>query len=103
VFTICLIAPQYLVFSPDVRAKKLLDLDKKMPDFVLIGAVVENRLVSKKSLQDISKMPLLESQRAELCAILNLGAQKTISMLSSNQQTLARNLEQHVKDHRSTE
>ena len=27
----------HLVFSPEVQPKKLLDLDKKMPDFLLLG------------------------------------------------------------------
>ena len=27
----------HLVFSPEVQPKKLLDLDKKMPEFLLLG------------------------------------------------------------------
>lgn len=88
----------HLVFSPEVQPKKLLDLDKKMPDFLLLGVIVENRLLSKKGLQAMLKMPPIDVLRGELCAILSTPAQKTASLLSSNQQALSTNLAQYVKD-----
>jgi len=88
----------HFVFSPEVQPKKLLDLDKKMPDFLLLGVIVENRLLSKRRLQDMVKMPPIDVLRAELCAILSSPAQKTASLLSSNQQALSTNLAQYVKD-----
>ena len=50
------------------------------------GVIVENRLLSKRRLQDMVKMPPMDALRAELCAILSTPAQKTASLLSSNQQ-----------------
>ena len=34
----------HLVFSPEVQPKKMLALDKKMPDFLLLGELVEPHL-----------------------------------------------------------
>ena len=47
---------------------------------------MENRLLSKKGLQAMVKMPTLEMLRGELCAILSSPAQKTSALLSSSQQ-----------------
>ena len=47
---------------------------------------MENRLLSKKGLQAMLKMPPIDVLRGELCAILSTPAQKTASLLSSNQQ-----------------
>ena len=50
------------------------------------GVIVENRLLSKRRLQEMVQMPPMDALRAELCAILSTPAQKTASLLSSNQQ-----------------
>ena len=62
------------------------------------GVVVENRLLSKRQLQELAKMPPIGALRAELCAILSSPAQRTAALLSSNQQALSANLAQYVKD-----
>ncbi len=60
--------------------------------------MVDNRVLNKKQLQDLAAMPDLDIQRGELCSILQAPVRKTMSMLSSNQTSLSRNLEQYVKD-----
>ena len=62
------------------------------------GAVVDNRLLNKKQLQEYVTMPSLDTLRGELCSILQMPARKTSTLLGSNQQKLSMNLEQYVKD-----
>ncbi len=97
-FDTCANGTQHLCFSKEVKVKKLLDLDKKMPEYLLLGAVIENRLLSRRELQEYLKMPPLDTQLGQLCAILEMPVQKTVSQLGSSQQALSRNLDQYVKD-----
>ena len=39
---------QTILFSPTVNPEKLLKYEKKVPEFFLLGAVVDNRILSKK-------------------------------------------------------
>ena len=89
---------QYIVFGPNPDAKKLLTLDKKIPEMLLFGAIIENRFLNKAQIQDMAKMPSIEQLHGELSGILQMPAQKTVSLLSRNQQALSMNLEQYVKD-----
>merc|ERR1712223_2216551 len=49
-------------------------------------------------IEELIKMPPLESLLAETVAILNSPAQKTSQLLGSNQQALSTNLSQYIKD-----
>lgn len=111
---------QFLVFSPEIEAKKLLALDRKIPDLFLMGtdvlvvsaclarsprprtslsaALVDDRILSKRELQDLAKLPPIDVLRAELSSILQTPARRTSSLLGRSQQQLSQNLEQYLKD-----
>lgn len=87
-----------LVFSPSVNADALFQFEKKVTEAFLMAAVVENRILDRRELEQLSKMPPLESLLAETLAILNSPTQKTLQLLNSNQQKLSTNLSQYIKD-----
>jgi ribosomal protein L10 len=89
---------QPIVFSPDLNAEKLLKYERKVPEFTLLGAVVGNRILSKKQLQDLKHLPSLEQSRGELVSLLGYHQQRTLQLLQSNQQQLSTNLSQLIKD-----
>lgn len=89
---------QQILFSPTLEPDKLLKFERKVPEFTLLGCVVENRILSKKQVQELVKMPSLEQTRAELVSILGHRQQQTLSLLQSNQQQLTTNLNQLIAD-----
>lgn len=61
------------------------------------GGLVEDRFMSPKQMQEYSLSPSLEVARGQLAGILNSSLSRTHSLLQSNQQNLATNLEQLAK------
>jgi len=91
-------AGQRFVFCPEILPKNLLQFEKKVPEAYLMAAVVDNRIIDRTGIEELIKMPPLESLLAETVAILNSPAQKTSQLLGSNQQALSTNLSQYIKD-----
>lgn len=94
---------QHILFSPELEPEKLLKYERKVPEFHLLGCVVENRILSKKEIQAMVQLPSLEQSRGELAAILGHHQQTTLRLLNSNQQQLASNLSQFIKDNSASD
>ena len=80
---------------------KLLAYDKKVPEFILLGAIIENRMLDRAGLihAATSLYPRgIESLHGELSTILQTPARKASQLLSRNQQKLSENLKQYIKD-----
>ena len=92
---------QRFTFGREIDAKSLLQFEKKVPEAYLIAAVVENRIIDRAGVEELIKMPPLESLLGETVAILNSPAQKLSQLLNSNQQALSTNLGQYIKDQSS--
>lgn len=94
---------QAIMFSPEVNPKQLLKFERKIPEFHLLGAVVENRIVSRDQLVQMVDMPSLDQLRGELVSVLQSPASRTTQLLGSNQQQLTANLQQYTKDQQTRE
>ncbi|CAG2241222.1 MRPL10 [Mytilus edulis] len=93
-----IIGSNVYVVCPEPKVKEALKILKKIPDFIVLGGLVENSLYSKDGLTHYSQLPNIEQLRGELVSVLNMAAGgKTHSLLESHQQTLCRNLTQYVK------
>ncbi|XP_076368658.1 mitochondrial ribosomal protein L10 isoform X3 [Tachypleus tridentatus] len=93
-----------IVLSPEDRALKLLQLDKKMPQFILLGGIIDNQLLSREGLRAYSQLPSLEVMQAQVCATLSMASGGHLSsLLSHHQGSLIRNLEQYSKSSSSRE
>ena len=65
---------------------------------MITAAVVDNRILDRAGIEELIKLPPLESLLGETVAILSSPAQKTSQLLASNQQALSTNLNQYIKD-----
>lgn len=71
-------------------------LTLSMLDSLLIGAVLEGRLLTKSQLLWVSTLPSIDMLRAELCSILSSSTSQLSQNLTHHQQTLSRSLELHA-------
>ncbi|XP_057364533.1 large ribosomal subunit protein uL10m-like [Daphnia carinata] len=88
--------------SKDLQVSKLLKFTKKMASFVLLGGVVQGRLLTRNELLWCSTLPDINMLRAELCSILTSSTSQLSQSLTYQQQQLARSLEQHIKQNGET-
>ncbi|KAJ9584217.1 hypothetical protein L9F63_021422 [Diploptera punctata] len=87
----------YIVFSPETQVAKLLKISKKIPQLILMTAVVDGKLLSLNELIEYSKVPNIQTAQAGLVAVLNSGAVQLNQNLVHHQQTLVANLQKHIE------
>ncbi|KAL0273538.1 UNVERIFIED_CONTAM: hypothetical protein PYX00_006169 [Menopon gallinae] len=83
-------------FSNDVKLSKMLQALKKTR-ILLIAGLIDDRLLNVNEINEYSKLPDIETARAMLLSTLNSVAGNVVQKLNYHPQTLAQNLEQHVK------
>ena len=91
----------YLGPPDQVDPGQLLAYDKKVPEFILLAAIIGNHVLDRSGLTHAatSLYPRrIESLHSELSTILQAPAQKLSNLLSRNQQKLSENLQQYIKD-----
>merc|ERR1711874_753756 len=88
---------QMILFSPDVKPAQVLKFERKVGEFNLLGAVVENRIVSRSQLQQMVVLPTIDQLRGELVAVLQTPPRQVSQVLEANQQQLVVNLQQYKK------
>ena len=84
-----------------VDPSKLLAYDKKVPEFILLGAIIEDRMLDRAGLTHVATNLYprgIASLHAELSSILQTPSQKISQSLGRNQQQLSENLQQYIKD-----
>ena len=80
---------------------KLLAYDKKVPEFILLGAIIEDRMLDRAGLTHAATNLYprgISSLHAELSSILQTPSRKISQSLGRNQQQLSENLQQYIKD-----
>ena len=91
----------YIESADKIDPAKLLAYDKKVPEFVLLGAILEDRMLDRAGLTHAATNLYprgIESLHAELSTILQTPARKLSQSLGRNQQKLSENLQQYIKD-----
>lgn len=86
-----------IVFSEEPKIGQLLKIVKKTPQLILLGGVVENRLLSKNELIDLAKLPNLTTARAQLVGVLNSVGAGLVGNLQAHQTNLCNLLDLHAK------
>jgi len=89
---------QSMLFFPELNPKALIKYERKVAEFHILGAVVENRILSRGELISLVDMPSLDEMRAELSALLQSPAREVTRLLGANQQQLSTNLQQYIDD-----
>ena len=59
---------------------------------------MNDQLFSREGLLRYAKLPDIDVLRGQIVAVLNAASGRTKTLLEQHQQTLARNLDQYIKD-----
>ncbi|KAL7742328.1 hypothetical protein ACLKA6_005584 [Drosophila palustris] len=87
-----------IVFSPNQQSVgALLRITKKVPQMVLLGGIVESKLLSRNELMDFALMPSLQVAQAQLVQTLNMAAGNVVQQLQAHQVNLVKVLDVHAK------
>lgn len=84
--------PTALVVSNDPvsMAKELTNFVKNNADLVLLGGIVDDQIVDKKSITVLSDMPSKDELRAKIIGLLNAPATKVLRVLKAPSEQVAR-------------
>ncbi|KAH8378281.1 hypothetical protein KR093_010528, partial [Drosophila rubida] len=92
-----------IVFSPnEQQIGALLRITRKVPQMILMGGIVESKLLSRNELMDFSKMPSLQVAQAQLVQTLNQAAGNVVQQLQAHQCNLVKVLDVHAKGEASS-
>ncbi len=87
-----------ILFSAEPQVSKLLKLNKKCPQLILLAAIIDDRFLSVEDIKAYSRLPDLQTMRSELSHTLSLAAKslsnKTIYPISN----LTNSLDLYIKD-----
>ncbi|KAH8262839.1 hypothetical protein KR044_000825, partial [Drosophila immigrans] len=87
-----------IVFSPNQQQiGALLRITRKVPQMVLLGGIVESKLLSRNEMMDFGKMPSLQVAQAQLVQTLNQAAGTVVQQLQAHQCNLVKVLDVHAK------
>jgi len=92
-----LVSSNAYIASEKNMLPELVSILRKTPELVLLGGLVENRIMSRDDILKVVKLPPLDIMRGELLAILSASASKTSRLLGKHQQELSVNLDQLIK------
>ncbi|KAM4623096.1 large ribosomal subunit protein uL10m [Discoglossus pictus] len=92
------IGKTFLMVSHQVKVKEMLQCSRSLSQVQLLGAYIENRLLSRHGVLNYSKLPTKEVLQAELLGTLTLMASQTSSLLTQHSVQLCSLLELHLKE-----
>ncbi|XP_064597929.1 large ribosomal subunit protein uL10m-like [Liolophura sinensis] len=92
-----LIGENLFVIGEEPNLPGMMKITRKVTHMALLGALVENRILSREEVTHYSTLPDLPMVRGQLASLLNSAASKTHRLLGSQQLRLSTNLEQYIK------
>ncbi|XP_077315858.1 large ribosomal subunit protein uL10m [Lithobates pipiens] len=87
----------FLVVNPQPKVKEMLQAARTVPQIVLLGAYVENKLMSPQGMVNYSKLPSKEMLHGQLVSTLATMTFQTSRLLTHHSSHLSSLLEQHSK------
>ncbi|XP_067225736.1 large ribosomal subunit protein uL10m [Chanodichthys erythropterus] len=89
---------QTVIFvSKEPKVKEMLQALRRSPQMVLLGACIENTLLSYQGILNYSKLPSMTTIQGELVGGLTMMTSQTVSMLRHHPAHLSALLQQYVK------
>ena len=85
-----------VVYSDEGTVKPILAIIKKQPKMELMGAKIDNRLMSRHAVMEYAKLPSLQEQHFTLVHNLSSPANRLSASLQQNQQQLVDSLSRHA-------
>ncbi|XP_074519564.1 large ribosomal subunit protein uL10m [Halichoeres trimaculatus] len=95
------IGPTVMIVSSEPKVKEMLKILRASPQMTLLGACIENSLLSVQGVQNYSKLPSVTVVQGELVSGLTMLTSRTASMLQRHPAHLSALLQQYVKQQSS--
>lgn len=91
------IGPTILIVSAEPKVKEMLKILRASPQITLLGACIENTLLSANGVQSYSKLPSMITAQGELVSGLTMMTSHTAAMLQRHPTHLSALLQQYIK------
>ncbi|NXK47390.1 RM10 protein, partial [Chauna torquata] len=91
------VARNILLVSPETKVKEMLRVLKGVPQVNLLGACIDNSILSRQGVENFAKLPSLEASRGQMVGALALLPSQTCSLLQRGTAHLTALLDQHIR------
>ncbi|XP_044152621.1 39S ribosomal protein L10, mitochondrial isoform X2 [Bufo gargarizans] len=88
----------FVVVSPHAKVKEMLQAIRTAPQIQLLGACIENKLLSKQGIINYSKLPSKQLLQGQLVGTLTMLTAQTSNLLTHHSVQLCTMLEHHSKE-----
>lgn len=86
-----------IIFASEPKIAETLKILRKNPRIILLGGILEDRIMSKNELVNYSKLPDLQIVRAQFAATLQTAGGQILNNLQAHQSNLCYLLDAHAK------
>ncbi|XP_025927671.1 39S ribosomal protein L10, mitochondrial [Apteryx rowi] len=86
-----------VLVSPEAKAKEMLRVLKGVPQINLLGACIDDTILSKKGVENFAKLPSLEASQGQTVGALALLPSQTCSLLQRGSVRLAALLDEYIR------
>ncbi|KAM9112420.1 large ribosomal subunit protein uL10m [Pangshura tecta] len=85
-----------LIVSPEIKVKEMLRILKNVPQINLLGACVDDTILSNQGVINYSKLPTMEITQGQVVGTLSLMASQTCGLLQHSSVHLTALLDQYI-------
>ncbi|NXJ12402.1 RM10 protein, partial [Odontophorus gujanensis] len=86
-----------LLVSPETKAKEMLRVLKGVPQVNLLGACIDDTILSRQGVENFAKLPSLEASQGQTVGTLALLPSQTCSLLQRGVAHLTALLDGHIQ------
>ncbi|NWT19487.1 RM10 protein, partial [Vireo altiloquus] len=86
-----------LLVSPETRAREMLRVLKAVPQVNLLGACIDDTILSRQGVENFAQLPPLEVSQGQTVAALSLPSSQTSSLLQRGPAHLVALLDEHIR------
>uniref|UniRef100_K7G4M8 Large ribosomal subunit protein uL10m n=1 Tax=Pelodiscus sinensis TaxID=13735 RepID=K7G4M8_PELSI len=91
------VARNLMIMSPEIKVKEMLRMLKRVPQISLLGACIDDTILSSQGVVSYSKLPSLEVTQGQVVGTLSLTTSQTCALLQHGAGHLSALLDQYVK------
>uniref|UniRef100_A0A8C3NVW5 Large ribosomal subunit protein uL10m n=1 Tax=Cyanoderma ruficeps TaxID=181631 RepID=A0A8C3NVW5_9PASS len=91
-----------LLVSPEAPARQMLRVLKGVPQVTLLGACIDDTILSRQGVENFARLPSLEASQGQTVAALSLLSSQTSSLLQRGPAHLTALLDEHIRRLRGT-
>ncbi|OPJ74404.1 large ribosomal subunit protein uL10m [Patagioenas fasciata] len=90
------VARNILLVSPEAKVREMLRVLKGVPQVNLLGACIDDTILSRQGVENFAKLPPLEAAQGQVVGALELLPSQTSSLLQRGSAHLTALLDQHI-------